>query len=110
MIEVKQHHAELNSAVIDNIHINIKAQLERFDNVIRRVCMQIADINGPRGGEDMTCRIQVYRKKAASIVAEDCGENLMAVVRRAVAKAHEALSRSKDRLIEKRYRNSGSKD
>jgi len=101
-IEVKQHHVELQNSIIDNIHRHIVADLERFDHMIRRVCVQISDINGPRGGEDKSCRIQVYLKRASAVIIEDRGASLMAVIGRAVARVDMAMSRSADRLKGKR--------
>ena len=97
-IEVKQHHIELQGSVIDNIRRHIAADLERFTHLIRRVRVQIADINGPRGGEDKSCRIQVYLKRAPSVIIEDRGMGILAVVGRAVARVDMAMSRAADRI------------
>jgi putative sigma-54 modulation protein len=97
-IDVKQYHMELQNSVIENIYNHIATDLKRFDHMIRRVCVQITDINGPRGGEDKSCRIQVYLKRASSVIIEDRGASLLAVVCRAVARVDMAMSRSADRL------------
>ena len=101
-IEVKQHHVELPNTVIDNIHKYIAADLERFDHMIRRVSVSVADINGPHGGEDKSCRIQIYLKRASSVIVEDRGANLFEVIGRAIARVNMAISRSADRIKGKR--------
>jgi hypothetical protein len=60
--------------------------------------VQIADINGPRGGEDKSCRIQVHLKRAAAVTIGERGENLLAVVARAVARAGRGVSRAASRI------------
>ncbi len=97
-IEVKQHHIELRDSVRDNIHRHIEAVLDRFEHMIRRVSVHVADINGPRGGEDKSCCIQVHLKCAPSVVVEDRGAGLLAVVGRAVARVDMAMSRAAERV------------
>jgi putative sigma-54 modulation protein len=100
-IEVKQKHVEIQDSVVDNIHRHIEADLERFDHMIKRVCVQIADINGPRGGEDKLCRIQVYLKHASAVIVEDRGSSVFTVVCRAIDRVNMAVSRSTARIRER---------
>ena len=97
-IEVKQHHVSVPRSLIDNIHRHIAGDLRRFDHMIRRVCVQIADINGPRGGEDKSCRIQVHLKRASSVIIGERGASLLAVVARAVDRVDMGVSRAADRI------------
>lgn len=101
-IDIKQHNVELPGSLIGNIHKYITAYLGRYSPVIRRVSVRIADINGPRGGEDKSCRIQVYLNRATSVIVEDRGVSIFDVLGRAVVRINMALSRSVDRVKCKR--------
>jgi putative sigma-54 modulation protein len=97
-IEVKQHDVDVPRSLVDNIHRCMAADLRRFDHMIRRICVHIADVNGPRGGEDKSCRIHVQLKRASSVIVGDRGANLLVVVARAVARVEVAVSRAADRM------------
>jgi len=97
---------ELQNSVIENIYNHIATDLKRFDHMIRRVCVQITDVNGPRGGEDKSCRIQVYLKRASSVIVEDRGANILGVIGRAIGRADMAMSRAADRLRGRRHNKS----
>lgn len=97
-IEVRKHCVELPKSFAENICRHIAADLERFHRLIRRVSVRIEDLNGPRGGEDKSCRIQVHLKRAASVVVEDRGSSLFAVAGRAIARVDMAMSRAVDRM------------
>ena len=101
-IEVKRDKVQLQNSLIANIHRHIAADLKRFDGMIRRVCVKIADINGPHGGEDKSCRIQVFLKRASSVIIEERGASLLSVASRAIARVDMAMFRVADRRREKR--------
>jgi putative sigma-54 modulation protein len=101
-IEIKQDKVELQNSLITNIRQHIATDLKRFDRLIRRVCVKIADINGPHGGEDKSCRIQVFVKRAKSLIIEERGASLLAVAGRAIARIDMAMFRMADRRSERR--------
>jgi putative sigma-54 modulation protein len=101
-IEIKQDKMELQKSLIANIRQHIAADLKRFDRMIKLVCVKIADINGPHGGEDKSCRIQVFLKRAKSVIIEERGASLLAVASRAIARIDMAMFRMADRRNERR--------
>jgi hypothetical protein len=101
-IEVKQDKVELQNSFITNIHQNLTTGLTRFDRMIRRICVKIADINGPRGGEDKSCRIQVFLKRTSSIIIEERGASIFAVVGKAISRVDMAMFRMADQRKERR--------
>jgi ribosome-associated translation inhibitor RaiA len=101
-IEIKQDKVDVQHSLTANIRQHIAADLNRFDRTIRRVCIKIADINGPHGGEDKSCRIQVFLKRAKSVIIEERGASLLAVASRAIARIDMAMFRMADRRTERR--------
>lgn len=97
-IEVKQDKVELQNSLVATIQQHLTADLTRFDRMIRRVCVKIADINGPHGGEDKSCRIQVYLKRTSSVIIEERGANILSVVGRAINRVDMAMLRMADQL------------
>lgn len=69
------------------------------DHSITRVSVRLADINGPRGGLDKRCQIQVQLKAAPTVVIEDVEADLYVAIDRAAERAGRTLAR---RLARKR--------
>ena len=70
--------------------------LTRRGDHIRRVVMRLGDENGPRGGVDKFCRIQVYLNDAPVAVIEEVGPDLYSVIDRATDRVGRAVVRYLD--------------
>jgi len=71
------------------------------DETIQRVNVRLSDINGPRGGKDMCCHIQVSIAKSPDIVIKDVAEDLHTAVDRAAGRAGRTLARQLQRKADK---------
>lgn len=67
--------------------------LNRGDQAISRVNMRLSDINGPRGGTDKRCLIEVRIKGQPSVVIEDTEADLYVAIDRAAERAGRTLAR-----------------
>lgn len=65
----------------------------RFRERVELVEIQLADVNGPRGGEDLECRLLVRIPGQPSVVVRATGIDAYATVDRAAAKASMAIAR-----------------
>jgi putative sigma-54 modulation protein len=85
----------------ENLHAYIERRLEfslgRFSPRIQRVTVLVTDVNGPRGGEDKLCRIEVRMQPTGTVFVEDRGEDLVATIDRGA----ERIGRSVGRTIER---------
>jgi putative sigma-54 modulation protein len=59
-------------------------------------------VNGPRGGEDKRCCIQVVLPGAQKIVIEDTEDNVYLAINRAVDRAERSIARCLQRRREHR--------
>ncbi|MYM75001.1 HPF/RaiA family ribosome-associated protein [Duganella sp. FT134W] len=59
----------------------------------RRLAVWLSDINGPRGGRDKRCKIQISLDHGKTIVIEDTEEDLYAAIDLAAERADRALAR-----------------
>ena len=71
--------------------------LTRRSDCIQRVVVRLGDANGPRGGVDKFCRIQVYLVDAPVAIVEDIGLDMYAVIDRAVDRAGRVVVKHLDR-------------
>ncbi len=54
--------------------------LDRFEEDLRRVSVLVIDVNGPRGGVDKRCRIELVSSRCGTIVVHrDSGDVLSAI-------------------------------
>lgn len=68
-------------------------KLGKFASAVERISVRVEDVNGPRGGVDHRCRIKVVLSGLPSVLYEQRGASLAAVVDRAIAGAERALRR-----------------
>jgi putative sigma-54 modulation protein len=71
--------------------------LTRHADRIARVVVRLGDENGPRGGLDKFCRLQVNLVDAPQVVIRDCGPDLYAVIDRASDRAARAVAKQLQR-------------
>jgi hypothetical protein len=64
----------------------------RYGAVVERVTVRIRDVNGPRGGVDIVCRIKVVLSSLPSVVAERRTARLETSFRAALAAAASSVS------------------
>lgn len=68
--------------------------LNHGDGHVTRVIVRLSDINGPRGGVDKRCFIEVRLKHAPALVIEDTEADLYLAIDRATERAGRAMERS----------------
>ena len=77
-----------------HIERRLQSSLDRLADRVRRVTVTLLDVNGPRGGEDKLCRIEVRLHPTGTLFVEDAGADLRTVVDRVADRAGEAVSRA----------------
>jgi ribosomal subunit interface protein len=64
---------------------------------IRKLAVSLSDINGPRGGIDKVCKLQVQLANGREIIIEDAEADLYAAIDRAAERADRAIVRQIER-------------
>ncbi|TRZ70667.1 MAG: HPF/RaiA family ribosome-associated protein [Rhodocyclaceae bacterium] len=70
---------------------------------LRKVVVRLSDINGPRGGNDKRCRIQIPFSGGADVVIEDTEADLYVAIDRAADRTERAVVRRMERMREYRH-------
>ncbi len=87
----------LNFPLTDSLHRHCKRRLgfslSSQDDHIRRVAVRLSDINGPKGGQDMCCHIQVVLKGLPDVVIKDTEADLYTAIDRAADRAEHTVAR-----------------
>lgn len=75
--------------------------LDRNDARVMRVRVRLADINGPRGGIDKRCQIELALAGQSSVVIEDIETDLYVAIDRASDRCARTLNRRLERSRER---------
>jgi ribosome-associated translation inhibitor RaiA len=79
----------------------MQQSVRQFGPRIRKMQMNICDLNGPRGGADKRCRCVVYLHRMAPIVIEETAENLRGLLYRVSDRVAYRLGQRIDRLTKR---------
>ena len=76
--------------------------LGRFGDRVRTVRVSLMDQNGPRGGLDKRCRIEVDGGREPEVVTEETHADLHAAINRATERTGRSFARALERVKERR--------
>ena len=96
-IDIRAHDFPLSDALRSHAERRLRFALSCCDEHIQRVVMRLSDINGPRGGADKRCRLQVVLAGLPDVVVEDVEANLYVAIDRATDRAGRTLVRKINR-------------
>jgi ribosome-associated translation inhibitor RaiA len=97
-INVWSKHAEVDETVRAQIERRLQFRFDRFSSRIMRVNVRITDCNGPRGGADKVCGIDIRLRQTGDIFVKDVNEDALVAADRASERAARAISRSIKRM------------
>ena len=97
-IDIQSLGFPITGALADHAKRRLQFVLTRRSDRIQRVVVRLGDENGPRGGVDKFCRIQVRLFNAPVAVIEEVGSELYAVIDRATDRVGRVVVKHLDRL------------
>ena len=87
----------LNIPLTDHLRQYLKRRIDfalsTREDGIQHVMVRLSDVNGPKGGRDMCCHIQVAIAKLPDVVIKDIEEDIYTAIDRAAARAGRAVAR-----------------
>jgi putative sigma-54 modulation protein len=97
---------DMNLAIDDALREHIERRLQfalgRFSERIEQLTVRLFDINGPRGGVDVRCRLDVALVGGGNLVAEGRGDNPFALSSRVVRRGRRLVRRALERRRQRR--------
>lgn len=96
-IDIQARHFSLTEALRTYAERRLNIALSHSDEQIQRVVMRLSDINGPRGGEDKLCHLQVVLNGQQDVIVEDTESDMYVAIDRAVDRAGRTVVRKIER-------------
>ncbi len=96
-IDIQSRSFPLTASLRSYVQRRLQSALSKSDDHIQKVSMILSDINGPRGGEDKHCHLQVVLPGIPDVVIEDTEEDMYDAIDRATDRAQCAVLRKIDR-------------
>lgn len=101
-LELRSRGIAVDRTLTEHVEKRLRGALGRFAHRVERVRVQLVDLNGPKGGEDIRCHIQARLAPRGTLVIEETRADPFAAVARASARIRGALVRRLGRLRARR--------
>ncbi len=99
-VSVREKRIRVGSELRGEVEHRVYSALGRFADVIRKVEVRLADVNGPRGGIDKNARIVVRLKPAGEVFAEATDVTVIAAIDRTCYRVKRLVGRAVERRNE----------
>jgi hypothetical protein len=91
---IRVHAVAIDDDDREYIRKRVRTLFRKYGRVAERVTVRVRDVNGPRGGVDMVCRVKVVLKGLPSVVVERRTSHLKSAVSGALVAAARAVSQT----------------
>ena len=92
-IEVFERNVTLSGDQKNLITRRLEFALGRFEMHLGTVKVTICDLNGPRGGSDLQCRLHVAMRSGREVLVNEVGETVEASITMAADRAARTIAR-----------------
>jgi len=96
-IDIQSRGFSLTDSLLKYSEQRLLFAMSYFSINIKRVDIKLSDINGPRGGTDKRCHLQVIIPGLPNIVVNDTEADMYAAIDRAIDRARRTVARKLDR-------------
>jgi len=96
-IDIQSRGFSLTEALFNYTQKRVHRAMSYCSGHVNRVVIRLSDTNGPRGGSDKRCHIQVAMAGIPDVVIEDTEVDMYAAIDRAIDRAKRTVVRKVDR-------------
>ena len=93
-LHIRARNVELTEVLKHYVKRRLHFALGRFGRTIRQVTIRLSDVNGPRGGCDKTCHVEIRLTSGdSSIIVRETQSDVYAAINGAMERAGRAVDR-----------------
>jgi ribosomal subunit interface protein len=93
-LSVRGLNFDLTDAILGHVRRRLTEGLSHYAPRLRGVTVRVSDVNGPRGGTDKRCHLEVTAAGVGAIVADEVDADLYRAIDRAAARLRRQLART----------------
>lgn len=93
VVIVKARHFSLSPALSEHVESKLRLMLGRYEQKINRVHVTLFDVNGPKGGEDMCCKLVIHPSHMPAIVVKELSTDMYDSINKCSHRAKRVLGR-----------------
>ena len=101
-LDLRTKHVELTEDLRNHVDRRLRFALTRFGSRIRRLSVGLTDVNGPKGGVDIQCRVQADLASGETLVVREVRADPFTAVAGASERIAHSITRRLDRLKDAR--------
>ena len=94
-LQIQAQDFSLTAGLRQHVATRLAYALNHGRDIVSRIVVRLSDVNGPRGGMDKCCGIEVRLKGAPALIVEDTQADLYV----AIDRASERIGRTLDRRL-----------
>jgi putative sigma-54 modulation protein len=99
-IDIQARGFELTNGLREHTMRRLSFATDWARDEVRRVTVRLSDINGPRGGEDKRCLIQIPLAGKTDIVIDELDSDLYVAIDKAIGRIERVLTKQIERARE----------
>ncbi|MFT5085603.1 MAG: putative sigma-54 modulation protein [Lentisphaeria bacterium] len=92
-LQIHSRHVDINDTLREHIKHKIQIAFSRLEQHISRVLIRISDVNGPKGGIDKYCHLELSIDHKENIIIKDRQAELHTAIHSAIQRASRTLTR-----------------
>jgi len=109
-IDIEAHGTELSADARQRVEHRMRNVLARLAHRVTHVVVYLTDLNGPRGGVDKHCCVEVRMSHERAVVVEEKHRDLFHAVDRGLSRAAQAVTRRVKRGLAQRRASRAARD
>lgn len=102
-IHIQAQGFDLTEGIREHTRKRLQFTLGWARHEVRSITVYLSDVNGPRGGHDKRCRIQIPIVGSRDVVIEDVEDDLYVAISRAAERTERTMTRRLERLRKHRH-------
>jgi ribosome-associated translation inhibitor RaiA len=91
-LSIRTRSVELTDEIRDLVTRRIELALDTFEDRIKSCLVYLMDLNGPKGGVDKICQIDIQVQGVGDLVVREAGSTVAAALSRATRRAKYRVS------------------
>lgn len=96
-VRVQSRGFKLSKALYSRVNSKLRFILSRYGSHIRQAEVMLVDVNGPKGGEDMRCLVNIRVNNSKSIVVHQTASDLYDAINACAHRVKQTMERHFDR-------------